>query len=75
MNLPILVRLDDGNDAADNVNLLLDQEADFIIKRNPRKELPEQWLDFAKYDGRHIEMRVGKDIYLGSIVVQPERFI
>lgn len=74
-NLPILARLDGGNDAADNVNLLLDQEADFIIKRNPRKESPEQWLDFAKYDGRHKEVRPGKDIYLGAIVVQPERFI
>jgi len=28
--LPILVRLDGGNDAADNANLLLDQEADYF---------------------------------------------
>lgn len=74
-NLPLLLRMDAGNDAANNVNLCLDQEADFIIKRNPRKERPEQWLELAQREGRCEEVRPGKKVYFGSLTVQPERFI
>jgi hypothetical protein len=74
-DLPLLVRMDAGNDAADNINLCLDQDVDFIIKRNPRKEKPEQWLELARRDGICEEVRPGKKIFRGSMTVQPERFI
>ncbi|GKU80066.1 hypothetical protein L3i20_v244630 [Paenibacillus sp. L3-i20] len=71
----LFVRMDSGNDAADNLNLCLDHKVDFIIKRNPRKEQPEQWLDLAKREGRSKEVRLGKHLYVGSMVVQPDRLI
>jgi hypothetical protein len=74
-DLPLLLRLDAGNDATDNVNLCLDQNADFLIKRNPRKEKPEDWLALAQQDARCEEPRPGKNVYLGSMRVQPEKFI
>ena len=71
----LLLRMDSGNDAADNINLCLDHEVDFIIKRNPRKEQPERWLELAKREGRCVEVRPGKHLYIGNMIVQPERFI
>ncbi|KRE28949.1 IS1380 family transposase [Paenibacillus sp. Soil522] len=72
---PLLLRMDGGNDAADNINYCLDHNVDFLIKRNPRKESPEKWLAFAKREGRSIEERAGKTVYWGSETVHPERFI
>jgi hypothetical protein len=72
---PLLLRLDGGNDAADNINLCLDQEVDFLVKRNPRMESPEKWLEHAKKEGRRTEIRPGKTAYLGSLMTHPERFI
>lgn len=72
---PLLLRLDGGNDAADNINYCLDHDVDFLIKRNPRKESPEDWLTLAKREGRSTEERAGKTIYWGTMTVHPERFI
>lgn len=44
---PVLVRLDSGNDSADNIKIFDKKQVDFIIKRNPRKEKLEQWLDIV----------------------------
>ncbi len=65
---PLLVRLDSGNDAADNLGILLENEAWFIIKRNPRNsETKQGWLDNVKdwcKDIRH--PREGKTVYVGT---------
>lgn len=39
-----LVRMNSGNGAQDNVKLLMDNEIDFLIKRNPRKQ-KDQWVE------------------------------
>ncbi len=44
----ILFRLDSGNDAPDTIKVISDSGHFFLIKRNPRKENREKWLDTAK---------------------------
>ncbi|GHT84338.1 hypothetical protein FACS1894137_07260 [Spirochaetia bacterium] len=42
---PVLFRLDGGNDSLDTIIAILKQEGQFfIIKRNPRRDVPEQWV-------------------------------
>ena len=73
--LPILVRLDSGNDAADNIAVMQKSgtKADYIIKRNPRKEsLP---LHFSLAEGRGREIpgtRKGKRIFVYENEVKPQ---
>jgi len=63
----ILVRMDSGNDAIDNVKLFSKEKADFLIKRNLRKESPEGWLETAKEHGTQTSPRDGKTVYTGSV--------
>lgn len=60
-----LYRLDSGNDAADNFEHFGDNF--FIVKRNPRRECPEQWLALARRVGDKQESRDGKNIYTGFV--------
>lgn len=60
-----LHRLDSGNDAAENMELF--GEDFFIIKRNLRRECPEQWLALARRVGEKAECRDGKNIYTGFV--------
>ena len=60
-----LVRMDSGNDAAENLDLLKDEY--FIIKRNLRKESQEQWLATARRLGERMESRDGKNVYVGFV--------
>lgn len=64
----ILVRLDSGNDSSQNIIILRKEEtkADFIIKRNIRKEKPEEWLKIAQEKGKCTEPRDGKKVYIGE---------
>ncbi len=66
---PLLVRLDSGNASKDNIKVCLaeDTKADFLIKRNLRKESLEQWLKIAEEHGQHSEERPGKEVYVGSV--------
>lgn len=41
---PLLVRLDGGHDALETRGILASEQADFILKWNPRQEDPEAWL-------------------------------
>ena len=65
---PLLVRMDSGNDAADNLGILIEDGSWFVIKRNLRRtENKQEWLAKVKEcckDIRH--PRVGKDVYVGS---------
>lgn len=72
-NQPLLVRLDAGNDAADNITVCREAGADFIIKRNLRKEDPRTYLTIAQTDSEaHITRpRAGKTVYRGVIDKSP----
>ena len=65
---PLLVRMDSGNDAAVNIGILLEDEAKFIIKRNPRRgETPEGWYEEVRDSCKDIRNpREGKTVYLGT---------
>ena len=63
----LLIRLDSGNDAVENLGILLEDGSWFIVKRNLRKESKDAWLDEMKLccqDIRH--PREGKNVYIGS---------
>ncbi len=64
---PLLVRLDSGNDAAENIGILLEEGCRFIIKRNLRRERREEWFAMAqKYCQDITYPREGKTVYTGS---------
>ena len=63
----MLFRLDSGNDAVDNIGVIMERGHHFIIKRNLRKELKEAWLALAEqYAPIREEPREGKYYYVGS---------
>jgi hypothetical protein len=65
---PLLVRLDSGNDDAENLSLLIEAEdVDYIIKRNRRKESKEKWWRRAQKLGQATAVRPGKIVYRGEI--------
>ena len=64
---PVLVRLDSGNDAAENVGILLENGAYYVIKRNLRKEDRTEWAENIRSWCKDIrEPREGKKVYVGS---------
>lgn len=64
---PLLIRLDSGNDAAENIGILLESGCYFIIKRNLRRESPEAWLEMAQKHSQNVTVpREGKRVYIGS---------
>lgn len=66
-NKQLLVRLDSGNDAAENVGILLENGAYYVIKRNLRKEDRSEWADKIKSWCKDISTpREGKTVYIGS---------
>jgi hypothetical protein len=62
----LLVRLDSGNDSLDNIKVCREEKANYIIKRNLRKETPEEWLKIAKKYGQKEEPRKGKEVWSGE---------
>ena len=69
--LKVLLRLDAGNDSADNIDVARAGGAEWLIKRNLRGETPEAWLEFAKAQqdapgATHVTPREGKTIYRGE---------
>ncbi|GHU07127.1 hypothetical protein FACS1894151_00960 [Spirochaetia bacterium] len=65
---PVVFRLDGGNDSLDTIVAILKKQGQFfIIKRNPRKDIPEQWLDTAKALGNVENPREGKTVFTGVI--------
>ena len=73
-NKPILVRMDSGFDSADNIEICSKNEtyAEFIIKRNMRKESKDEWYAHALHENDFNENaltkypRNGKTVYIGS---------
>lgn len=67
VDAPLLIRLDSGNDSAENIGILLEQGCYFIIKRNLRRESREAWLDDAKQHCLNITTpREGKTVFISS---------
>jgi hypothetical protein len=64
----LLVRMDSGNDALDNIKLCVREGADYIIKRNLRKESIDKWLETARESGEASNPREGKYVYTGSVL-------
>lgn len=64
---PLLVRLDSGNDAAENVGILLENGAYYVIKRNLRQESRAEWATNIKSWCKDVrEPREGKKVYVGT---------
>ena len=65
---PLLIRMDSGNDAAENLGILIEDGSWFIVKRNLRKAgKKDEWLEKVQgccKDIRH--PRDGKTVYIGS---------
>lgn len=62
----LLVRMDSGNDSADNIRLFEKERADYVIKRNCRGESLDDWWDIAERNGVKSVPRDGKTMYVGS---------
>ena len=67
---PLLVLMDSGNDAADNLGIFIEAEVDFIIKRNLRQENKALWLARAKLLGEASHPRPGKVVYRGDLALK-----
>lgn len=65
---PLLIRLDAGNDSAENLGILIEDGSWFIVKRNLRRGEPKQeWLDNVKSWCKDIRTpRDGKTVYVGA---------
>lgn len=72
---PLLVRLDSGNDALENIATLIAHEEQhpqaapvhYIIKWNPRRESREGWLAYATEHGDWSTPRPGKRVALFEV--------
>ena len=69
---PLLIRMDAGNDAAENIGLCMEESfkgnrVHFLIKRNLRKESAQDWLTHVQDVCQKVtEPREGKKVYLGE---------
>lgn len=66
LNIPLerlLVRVDSGHDDKEFVGALLSRKVKFLVKRNLRKECPEQYLAMARRMGQKLKTRDGKNVY------------
>lgn len=72
----LLLRLDGGNDAIENIAVVAahneqDEKAapvQYVIKWNPRQEGPEKWLAYAEDHGDWSAPRTGKRVALFDVV-------
>ena len=62
----ILVRLDAGNDSLDNTCVCVEEGADWVIKRNLRREDVQDWLKLAQEKGKKEAPREGKTVWRGE---------
>lgn len=67
-NAPLLIRMDSGNDAKENLGILLEDGSWFIVKRNMRRgETKDGWLEKVKECCKDVRNpRDGKTVYIGS---------
>ena len=69
---PLLIRLDSGNDASENIGIFMEESykynnVSFIIKRNPRQESKEEWQGSVRECCQNIQHpRDRKTFYIGQ---------
>ena len=69
---PLLIQLDSGNDASENIGIFMEESykynnVSFIIKRNPIQESKEEWLGSVRKCCQNIQHpRDGKTVYIGQ---------
>ena len=69
---PLLIRLDSGNDASENIGIFMEESykynnVSFIIKRNPRQESKEEWQGSVRECCQNIQHpRDRKTVYIGQ---------
>jgi len=71
---PLLLRLDGGNDAIENIETILEHNqthprqaaVDFLIKWNPRQQDKSQWLEIAENKACWEKPRAGKHVAVFS---------
>ena len=78
-DMSLLFRLDSGNDSLDTIKALFnDAKAKnrfMILKRNPRKESCEDWLEYASAYGKATQERAGKTVWTGCAYdIHPDGF-
>ena len=68
VNNQLLIRLDSGNDAKQNLGILIEDGSWFIVKRNLRRsESKDSWLEKVKACCKDVRRpRDGKTVYIGS---------
>lgn len=75
---PLLLRLDSGNDAIENIDVVLahnkahpeQTDIDFLIKWNPRQQDKDAWLSYAEQHARWETPRPGKRVAHFSVQVE-----
>ena len=65
-----LVRMDSGNDSLGNIKVCREEKAHYVIKRNLRRETPEEWLEIARECGELEEPRPGKQVWMGERYIE-----
>ncbi len=69
---PLLIRLDSGNNASENIGIFMEESCrynnvSFVIKRNPRQESKEEWPESVRDCCTNIQRpRAGKAVYIGQ---------
>jgi len=69
----ILFRMDSGNDSFDTLKAVTGEGRYCIIKRNKRRENDEKWLTRAKRQGKRVESRKGKKVWIGTAQIHPRK--
>jgi len=69
-NATFLVRMDSGNDSLGNIKVCQEENAHYLIKRNLRRETPEEWLKIAREYGEMEEPRQGKQVWIGERYIE-----
>lgn len=65
-DLPLLIRMDSGNDSRDNFPDKKWKNVHFIIKRNLRRESPQRWAELAREKGEARICRKDKTMWFGK---------
>ena len=78
-SLPLLFRLDSGNDSIDTIKALFNdinvKNRFLIMKRNTRRESVEKWLEYAQEHGKAMRTKAGKVVWTGNAYdVHPEGY-
>lgn len=67
----VLLRMDAAHDDVENLELCRKRKnVDYLIKRNLRKENPQEWLEIAEAHGKKEQPRKGKSVWRGDYCLE-----